>query len=93
MQSLAHVPAKWSRFADKHMRQLWYLRRFPFKWDHSVITNERETPWAIVECLKHDRDRRQIPVPVSTAASMRRRCGVCLMRGPAMILAGGWTRG
>jgi hypothetical protein len=33
--ALAHVPAKWIRFADKDMRQLWNLRRFPFIWDHS----------------------------------------------------------
>jgi hypothetical protein len=38
---LTHVPAKWipvrqgePLFADKDMRQLWKLRRFPFIWDH-----------------------------------------------------------
>jgi hypothetical protein len=30
-------------FADKDMRQLWNLRRFPFTWDHRVIPCERET--------------------------------------------------
>jgi hypothetical protein len=31
------------RFADKDMRQLWNLRRFPFIWDHRVIPYERKT--------------------------------------------------
>jgi hypothetical protein len=31
------------RFADKDMRQLWNLRRFPFIWDHRVFPYERET--------------------------------------------------
>jgi hypothetical protein len=41
---IAHVPAKWIRFADKDMRQHKNLRRFPFIWDHSVIPYERKTP-------------------------------------------------
>jgi hypothetical protein len=32
-----------SRFADKDMRQLRNLRRFPFILDHRVIQYERET--------------------------------------------------
>jgi cyclohexyl-isocyanide hydratase len=32
------------RFADKDMRQLQNLPRFPFIWDHSVTPYERETP-------------------------------------------------
>jgi hypothetical protein len=31
-------------FADKDMRQLWNLPRFPFIWDHRVIPYERVTP-------------------------------------------------
>jgi hypothetical protein len=47
---LAHVPAKWNPvrqgeplFADKDMRQMWNLRRFPFILDHSVIQYEQKT--------------------------------------------------
>jgi hypothetical protein len=53
---LKHVPAKWNPvrngeplFADKDMRQLWRLRRFPFisvhyvYLDHRVNRYERET--------------------------------------------------
>jgi hypothetical protein len=50
-KGLAHVPAKWKPvrqgeplFADKDMRQIWNLRRFPCIWDHSVIPYERKTP-------------------------------------------------
>jgi hypothetical protein len=39
---LAHVPAKWVRFADKDMRQHENLRRFPVILDHSVIQYDRE---------------------------------------------------
>jgi hypothetical protein len=39
---LAHVPAKWIRFADKDMRQLWNLRRLPVILDHSVIQYDRK---------------------------------------------------
>jgi hypothetical protein len=35
--ALAHVPAKWLRFADKDMRQHENLQRFPVILDHSVI--------------------------------------------------------
>jgi hypothetical protein len=35
--SLAHVPAKWVRFADKDMRQHENLRRFPVILDHWMI--------------------------------------------------------
>jgi hypothetical protein len=34
---LAHVPAKWIRFADKDMRQRENLRRIPILPDHQVI--------------------------------------------------------
>jgi hypothetical protein len=47
---LKHVPAKWNPvrqgeplFADKDMRQLGNLRRFPLIWDHRVIPDQRET--------------------------------------------------
>ena len=39
---LAHVPAKWIRFADKDMRQHENLRRFPVILDHRVIQYDRE---------------------------------------------------
>jgi hypothetical protein len=39
---LAHVPAKWIRFADKDMRQHENLKRFPVILDHSVIQYDRE---------------------------------------------------
>jgi hypothetical protein len=39
---LAHVPAKWIRFADKDMRQHKNLQRFPVILDHSVIEYDRE---------------------------------------------------
>jgi hypothetical protein len=39
---LAHVPAKWIRFADKDMRQHENLRRFPVLLDHRVIQYDRE---------------------------------------------------
>jgi hypothetical protein len=31
------------RVADKDMRQLWNLRRFPLIWDHRVIPYQRKT--------------------------------------------------
>jgi hypothetical protein len=34
---LAHVPAKWFRFADKDMRQRENLQRIPILPDHRVI--------------------------------------------------------
>jgi hypothetical protein len=44
VRALKLVPAKWNPvrngeplFADKDMRQLWNLRRFPSIWDHQVI--------------------------------------------------------
>jgi hypothetical protein len=40
---LAHVPAKWIRFADKDIRQHENLRRVPLIWDHRVIAYERKT--------------------------------------------------
>jgi hypothetical protein len=40
--ALAHVPAKWIRFADKDMRQHENLRRFPVILDHRVIQYDRE---------------------------------------------------
>jgi HAD superfamily hydrolase (TIGR01509 family) len=36
-RALAHVPAKWIRFADKDMRQRENLRRIPILPDHRVI--------------------------------------------------------
>jgi hypothetical protein len=36
-ETLAHVPAKWIRFADKDMRQRENLRRIPVLSDHRVI--------------------------------------------------------
>jgi hypothetical protein len=42
LSSLAHVPAKWIRFADKDMRQHENLRRFPVILDHSVIQYDRK---------------------------------------------------
>jgi plasmid stabilization system protein ParE len=40
--ALAHVPAKWTRFAEKDMRQHGNLRRFPVILDHRVIQYDRE---------------------------------------------------
>jgi hypothetical protein len=40
--SLAHVPAKWIRFADKDMRKRENLRRFPVVLDHRVIQYDRQ---------------------------------------------------
>ena len=37
VDELAHVPAKWIRFADKDMRQHKNLRRFQVISDHRVI--------------------------------------------------------
>jgi hypothetical protein len=37
------------RFADKDMRQLWNLRRFPFIWDHRVIPYEWKTLWSAMD--------------------------------------------
>jgi 2,4-dienoyl-CoA reductase-like NADH-dependent reductase (Old Yellow Enzyme family) len=39
--ALAHVPAKWIRFADKDMRQHRNLRRIPVILDHQVIQYHR----------------------------------------------------
>jgi glutathione S-transferase len=41
-KALAHVPAKWIRFADKDMRQHKNLRRFPVISDHRVIRYDRK---------------------------------------------------
>jgi hypothetical protein len=40
--TLAHVPAKWIRFADKDMRQHENLRRFPVILHHSMIQYDRK---------------------------------------------------